>query len=285
MKTKITFSLLFLCFANFCMAQSYKIIYELQWKPDSKINKTETELTTLLTTKDEVSFFESYDLFRADSTATKAVLDMRKRNDGQLRFPTMKDDAKFRELIVKDFKNKKYTTERKFYNKSFSIEYSCPMKWKISNEKSQIFGYNVQKAELNFRGRSWTAWFTNDIPISDGPYKFYGLPGLILKISDKTNDYKFDIVGITKEENNISERHFGDGSPAKVNLAQWDKFWKQYKKEPSMIFANLNTAQTTYVIDGKDVNDKDVKASFNKKEKALMAFFENNPIELNPNCQ
>ncbi|WP_300670248.1 GLPGLI family protein [Soonwooa sp.] len=285
MKTKITISFLVILLANLCFAQSYKIIYELQWKPDSKADKTETELTTLLTTKDGVSYFESYDLFRADSTKTKAILDMRKRDDGQLRFPTMKDDSKFRELVVKDFKNKKFLTERKFYNKAFSIDYNCPMKWKISDEKSKLFGYNIQKAELNFGGRSWTAWFTNEIPIADGPYKFYGLPGLILKISDKTNDYKFEIVGITKEENNISERHFGDGSPAKVNLTQWDKFWKEYKKQPSMILANLNTAQTTYVIDGKDVNDKDVKASFDKKEKALMAYFENNPIELNSTCQ
>lgn len=40
----------------------------------------------------------------------------------------------------------------------------------------------------------WTAWFTTELPISDGPYKFHGLPGLILKIYDKTNTYSFDII-------------------------------------------------------------------------------------------
>jgi len=40
------------------------------------------------------------------------------------------------------------------------------------------------------------AWFTREIPIAEGPYKFYGLPGLIIKISDSRDYYSFELTKI-----------------------------------------------------------------------------------------
>lgn len=74
--------------------------------------------------------------------------------------------------------------------------------WEILNENMNILGYKAQKATTFFAGREWTAWFTPEIPISDGPYKFYGLPGLILKILDKTNTHSFEIISIQKQKSN-----------------------------------------------------------------------------------
>lgn len=52
-------------------------------------------------------------------------------------------------------------------------------------------------------GRKWTAWFTAEIPIQDGPYKFHGLPGLIVKIEDEAKSHSFELKGISKYiENN-----------------------------------------------------------------------------------
>lgn len=51
-------------------------------------------------------------------------------------------------------------------------------------------------------GRDWVAWFTNDIPIQDGPYKFCGLPGLIIKIEDDTKTHKFILVANKNLNNN-----------------------------------------------------------------------------------
>jgi GLPGLI family protein len=73
----------------------------------------------------------------------------------------------------------------------YKIKEERPLKWEILQEKSVYEGYNVQKASTVFAGRKWTAWFTNEIPISDGPYKFSGLPGLILKISDDKQNIKW----------------------------------------------------------------------------------------------
>ena len=70
------------------------------------------------------------------------------------------------------------------------------MKWKMLGKDSVIAGYPCQLAETNFRGRTWKAWFTLDIPIPNGPWKLGGLPGLILKATDNTGWYDFECAGI-----------------------------------------------------------------------------------------
>ena len=61
-------------------------------------------------------------------------------------------------------------------------------KWFITNETQTIKGLNCIKATSSFRGREYVAWFTPSVPISAGPWKFSGLPGLIVQIIDLQND-------------------------------------------------------------------------------------------------
>ena len=51
-------------------------------------------------------------------------------------------------------------------------------------------------AVSDFRGRTWIAWFASEIPISDGPWKFNGLPGLIMEVYDAKKHFHFSLVGI-----------------------------------------------------------------------------------------
>lgn len=74
--------------------------------------------------------------------------------------------------------------------------------WELGEDSLTIAGNLCQNATCRFRGRDYTAWFTTDIPISNGPWKFGGLPGLILKVYDKEKQYVFECVGI---ENHIQE--------------------------------------------------------------------------------
>ena len=59
-----------------------------------------------------------------------------------------------------------------------------------------ILGYRCQKATCHFRGRDFIAWFAPAIPVKRGPWKFGGLPGLILKVQDKDGLYTFEAIGI-----------------------------------------------------------------------------------------
>lgn len=70
--------------------------------------------------------------------------------------------------------------------------------WKMEEGDTVVAGYSCQKASGEFRGRTWTVWFTLDIPVSDGPWKLCGLPGLILQASESEGYYSFTCIGIAK---------------------------------------------------------------------------------------
>jgi GLPGLI family protein len=70
----------------------------------------------------------------------------------------------------------------------------------VPNSFRTIVGYRCQAAETNFRGRVWKAWFAADIPVSDGPWKLFGLPGLILKAEDETGEFSFTCIRIERQE-------------------------------------------------------------------------------------
>lgn len=81
------------------------------------------------------------------------------------------------------------------YN-SFYTETIPVQNWQLCEENQEIAGYQCQKATCHFRGRDYTAWFTVEIPISQGPWKFCGLPGLILKVYDDKQEYVYECVGV-----------------------------------------------------------------------------------------
>ena len=76
----------------------------------------------------------------------------------------------------------------------------------IADSTKQILNYDCQMARCTFKGRTWTAWFTADIPLDNGPWKLCGLPGLILRAYDSKQQYIFDCVGMKQagEAENIT---------------------------------------------------------------------------------
>lgn len=79
---------------------------------------------------------------------------------------------------------------RFFYTEPF------PTNWSLVEETKEIAGYNCQKATLNFAGREWEAWYTEDIPLPYGPWKLAGLPGLVLAASDTSGEISFELSEI-----------------------------------------------------------------------------------------
>ena len=75
------------------------------------------------------------------------------------------------------------------------------IEWKIENEEKIILGYKCKKAIGDFRGRQYVVWFTQQIPISLGPWNIDGLPGLILSAADKDGVFKYEAIQILKDSN------------------------------------------------------------------------------------
>ncbi len=71
------------------------------------------------------------------------------------------------------------------------IEESGSINWNITGDTKSIGTFKVLEATTTFRGRNYTAWFAPEIPISDGPWKFHGLPGLILEVTDEELGVQF----------------------------------------------------------------------------------------------
>jgi len=81
--------------------------------------------------------------------------------------------------------------------------------WILSDEKKVIGNFSCKKATCTFRGRHYTAWFSEEMPLPFGPWKFNGLPGLIIEVFDKTNEVFFTLAKISMPYNipiiNINE--------------------------------------------------------------------------------
>jgi len=100
-------------------------------------------------------------------------------------------------FLYKNFSTGKLFLSQSIILKSYLVEDTIPnFNWKISNERTKKSNYNCIKATTSFRGRFYTAWFTEDIPIHNGPWKFCGLPGLIVEINDSENKFVFKLSGI-----------------------------------------------------------------------------------------
>jgi GLPGLI family protein len=101
------------------------------------------------------------------------------------------DSLKIRELVV--------TTV--YQSKEEMPEFD----WVLGTKEKQLGNYKVKNATTTFRGRNFEVWFTEEIPISDGPWKFNGLPGLILEAYDTEKDYVFTMKSIQIPANTASD--------------------------------------------------------------------------------
>lgn len=68
--------------------------------------------------------------------------------------------------------------------------------WQIGDSVRTILGYECRLARCSFRGREWTVYYTEDIPVMDGPWKLCGLPGLIMSARDSKDEHTFECIGI-----------------------------------------------------------------------------------------
>lgn len=89
-------------------------------------------------------------------------------------------------------------------DKYYYEEPRTTINWKIDDDIKNILGYDCVKATGKYHGRKWEAWFTPDIPISDGPWKLCGLPGLILYAKDKSGEFIFEATGIEKDNSPLT---------------------------------------------------------------------------------
>jgi GLPGLI family protein len=128
--------------------------------------------------------------------------------------------------VYKNYPTGKFTYIDKISTDWFSYEEDIPVQeWKLTDGDKEVLGYQCHRAECDFRGRKYNAWYTDEIPVADGPWKFGGLPGFIVEVSDSEGHYSFTLVGITsKATRNITL------PDVQFNKTSRDKFYSTKRK-------------------------------------------------------
>ena len=73
-------------------------------------------------------------------------------------------------------------------------EIDAPL-WQLSEDTLSVEGYLCRKAVTRYLGRTWTAWYCPEIPVPDGPWLLWGLPGTVLQAEDQDRYFIFKAIG------------------------------------------------------------------------------------------
>ncbi|MEG2100812.1 GLPGLI family protein [Chryseobacterium sp.] len=190
--------LFFLFFSYLAFAQTEKVdslrgrfTYSLHYKPN-KLNK-EIVLQEFLSLQvsDDRAFFISENKLKYDSilSAQMKLIDGTYQVDMR-NFTPNGPMSSF--LLIQNNEDSKYyqSIDRAV------LFYSTPVlkDWKLIDETKIINSVECKKAEIHHKGRDWIAWYATNIPFPYGPHIFNGLPGLIVKITDNTGDFDFELI-------------------------------------------------------------------------------------------
>jgi GLPGLI family protein len=175
----------------------FTITYSVKYKPDSLNPNSIGEEKMLLFIGKDISEFLSYYSYFND-------IEMRKmETSSQLQewLNTIPPMPNIPYYIYKNYPAGKITYIEHAAFTPFKYEENLELfTWQLSTDTATIRGYHAQKATTSFGGRDWVAWFAPELPYNDGPYKFNGLPGLIVKVYDTRNHYVFEMTSIEKAQ-------------------------------------------------------------------------------------
>lgn len=130
-----------------------------------------------------------------------------RRDDEQVAYPSSVYQVAVDYEVYRDLKRRKFINRHSLYamkNQLFEYEEPLPaFGWSIRPDTTTILGYICQRAEAEHAGRRWRVWFTPEIPVDGGLWKFNGLPGLILKAEDDRDHFRFTATEIRQPQKRI----------------------------------------------------------------------------------
>lgn len=127
--------------------------------------------------------------------------------------------------------------------------------WELTSDKKEIQGLICSKATTTFRGRNWTVWYCPQIPVVYGPWKFYGLPGLMMELTEDTNRFAFVLTEIIEEAvTNVKDLNLKKFK--QVDIKTFDELFND-----AMNFRSLSGSRD-YVIEGEAFKRNGIELMF-----------------------
>lgn len=253
------------CFVIFCMscnfyAQNFRFDYQLIYKEDS-LSSDMSNKNMILLVQGGKSKFMTEKQYEVDSlkSAGSEVSGM--------------GDNSFTVINYEENLSYKYY----FYFKDvYKIKESVKLNWELKPETKKIGIYLCRKAVLKYKGRTWEAWYTQDLPIQGGPYIFRNLPGLIVYMEDYSGSYKFILHAIKKTYDRL---YFENMYNEAINITtkQLMKVSLDYYNDP---LREMKSEKTE--IKFIDETGKEIKPDFREMTTTIQSRLKryNNPIEL-----
>ncbi|WP_312994517.1 GLPGLI family protein [Chryseobacterium flavum] len=236
-------------------SQTNRFTYELQYRE----NASQQYTTTLMNLDINPGSVKFYDKSFADYDEKN-----KKTNQPTSRYSTKTDQVVERK--PGSFKNSWY---RDFFD-YFVVTTNDEMKWLITQETKEYNGYKLQKATTDFGGRNWNAWFSNDVNIQEGPYKFRGLPGLIFILEDADQNFLYKLINNEKFNTNYDTKDFVEthyGKPAiPITNDKFNKYIKDLYQNPTRIFSEKIKAGEKQTFKNESIESVE---ELNKKKEML----------------
>lgn len=188
-------------------------VYEVTYLLDSLDQSSHKKGMTELLMNDKQSLFRSFQKAQDDSSYM-AYLNTQVITMSAPTVTSIGDINAFNYQVLKDYTSGETKVYDEYMGGSLSnlkelSYYFEPQEamsgWVLGEDTLTINGYVCQRADIDFGGRKWTAWFAPEIAeYSDGPYKFRGLPGLIFRIYDANKTWNFELTDLSKIDTIVS---------------------------------------------------------------------------------
>jgi GLPGLI family protein len=131
-------------------------------------------------------------------------------------------------VIFKNHKGGYLISQEIITGKNFYVKEPLnQMQWQLTGNTKTILKYKCQEATTTFRGRDYMAYFTTELPFKAAPFKFYGLPGIILQIQTTDQQINIEATGLIVQS---STKPLVDPFKDKKTLS-WEDFVVVYKKK------------------------------------------------------
>lgn len=217
----------------------FTVQYELSFIPDTLNPDKKTEETMMLKIGKKSSVFYSYARFLTDS-----IIEIDKKTGASeevIKNHLTQYTPKVGYKVYKNYPAGKVTFTDQVGTNRFICEEKVPIpKWDISPDTMTIHSYPCQKATCNYLGRTYQAWFTSDIPRSEGPWKLQGLPGLILKAEDTQRHYQYECSGIVQSRNGEDKIMFSADGYEPISRKDLNKLYARFAADPVGYITNTS---------------------------------------------
>ena len=121
-----------------------------------------------------------------------------------------------------------------YKNKLCLIEDKVPdVLWRIQPEsQKQIQNFTCTKAIGQFRGSEIVVYFTTDLPLPFGPWKFKGLPGVILEayVANDKQNYSFTVSKVIYPHKNDISLELSEKEKSFIPMS-YQKFYKKMSND------------------------------------------------------